>query len=399
MPLLNIFGGSSSRNYGAKLTKILATVNTIAESVLTGDTVSIIPLEASKGCGGFVYSISPTLPTGLTINSSTGEITGTPTQIASAADYTITVRDKCGAVVTQIFNLTIDAGTVATIELLLVGGGGGAANGDNTDCGGGGGGAGGVYYSTSALITRGTSYSIAVGGGGSASNNSGTNGGNTTFGTGPSMITALGGGYGAIGQNGGNGGSGGGTSRGSPLIGGIAQQPISPSGGYGFNGGNGSSPTNSGGGGGGGAGAAGSPNNGNNGGGGGAGFTGASSLLSAATAAGSPAGVLNAGTYRVAAGGGGGGGSGTGGGGGAGGGGSGGPANTVGSPALSYSGSGGGGGGRGGTGYAGGNGGSGIVLIRLLALYPEPTTTGSPDMVVSGSDRIYRFISGGSITF
>jgi hypothetical protein len=50
-------------------------------------------------------------------------------------------------------------------------------------------------------------------------------------------------------------------------------------------------------------------------------------------------------------------------------------------------------------GFPGGNGGSGLAIIRIPTAYPEATTTGSPTVIVSGSDRIYKFLGSGSITF
>src|SRR5690606_21571343 len=44
------------------------------------------------------YSISPALPPGLTLNTTSGQITGTPTTLAgvSAADFTVTATNPCG---------------------------------------------------------------------------------------------------------------------------------------------------------------------------------------------------------------------------------------------------------------------------------------------------------------
>ena len=116
MPLLNTFGGSSSRNYGAKLTKLFTVVNTDNATLLAGDSYSQAPLVASKGCGGFVYSISPTLPIGLSLNTSTGLISGSTSQLVTSQEYTITVRDRCGATAQQLFTLTVDSLTGATIS-------------------------------------------------------------------------------------------------------------------------------------------------------------------------------------------------------------------------------------------------------------------------------------------
>jgi len=60
------------------------------------------------------------LPTGLNFNTTTGEITGTPTTPSVAADYTVTVTNTCG-MTTRDVNITINAlptaGTCKTDDL------------------------------------------------------------------------------------------------------------------------------------------------------------------------------------------------------------------------------------------------------------------------------------------
>ena len=43
------------------------------------------------------FSVTPALPAGLDLNTTTGEITGTPTAPSAAADYTITLTNDCGS--------------------------------------------------------------------------------------------------------------------------------------------------------------------------------------------------------------------------------------------------------------------------------------------------------------
>ena len=52
------------------------------------------------------YSISPTLPTGLTINPTTGVISGTPTVAVSAANYIVTASNSGGST-TATINITV----------------------------------------------------------------------------------------------------------------------------------------------------------------------------------------------------------------------------------------------------------------------------------------------------
>ena len=57
------------------------------------------------------YKVSPTLPAGLTMNLTTGSITGTPTVNSPATDYTITSNNSGGAYSTKI-NITVNSPAV-----------------------------------------------------------------------------------------------------------------------------------------------------------------------------------------------------------------------------------------------------------------------------------------------
>jgi hypothetical protein len=58
------------------------------------------------------YSISPELPAGLSISSSTGVISGTPTDVASTATYTITASNSGGDTTTTISVTVNSAGAI-----------------------------------------------------------------------------------------------------------------------------------------------------------------------------------------------------------------------------------------------------------------------------------------------
>ena len=64
------------------------------------------------------YSISPALPDGLTLNSVTGEISGTPTQVSPRNDYTITATNEFGS---NSFVISIEVGTLTAEDLRLNG--------------------------------------------------------------------------------------------------------------------------------------------------------------------------------------------------------------------------------------------------------------------------------------
>ena len=279
------------------------------------------------------------------------------------------------------------------IELLLVAGGGGGGNGGNWAAGGGAGGL--LYYganttpktpngnliSTTSLLT----YTVTVGAGGAVN----TNGGNTFIRDPANVIlggTAVGGGSGGAGAwspvLAGNGGSGGGGSQASAP--GSVITGAFPGGtgisGQGYAGGAGYSPGPSGGvgtGGGGGAGGVGTNGGNQVAGNGGAGI-GYNLVGSVTFYAGGGAGQSYApgGSYIGSGGVGGGGGNSTGG------------ENTGGGGGINIAGS--------GLGLAGG---PGIAIIRYSDTKANATTTGSPNLIISGGFKTYRFWQSGSITF
>lgn len=348
---------------------------------------------AATGDGTISYSIaSGTLPTGITLNSSTGDISGTAPTVASSTTYSFTVRstDAQNQDTDRAFSITVvPVNPPPTVEYLVVAGGGGGGGQM-----GGGGGAGGYRTATGYSVTAGSPITVTVGAGGSGGGSArGINGQNSVFGS----ITSLGGGGGGTYTNnsGNSGGSGGGA------------------GGY-------ESVVSSGGAGTAGQGNAGGGSNGSNGkylggGGGGAGGTGITTTPGSFAqkgdgGVGQPSSISGSSTYYAGGGGGGGFyaynadyGSRTGLGGLGGGGDGYHPGNAANGQEYGYPGTDNTGGGGGGADFAsgiGGNGGSGIVIIRYSDTYgAAAATTGSPTITVTGGYRIYKFTSSGTITF
>ena len=143
---------------------------------------------------------------------------------------------------------------ITSIEVLVVAGGG--AGGTSNASGGG---AGGLIYRPNYAVTPGQVLTVTVGAGNTNPirqplDNSTYKGGNSVF----DNLTAFGGGNGGGDDYPGiPGGSGGGSADNPNMTGGIATQPNSPSGGFGYKGGDTVSSNNDGGTGGGGAGGAG----------------------------------------------------------------------------------------------------------------------------------------------
>jgi hypothetical protein len=328
---------------------------------------------------GITYGVtSGALPTGLSLNSSSGAITGTPT-VANTFNFTITATNNYNQTTARAFSLVITS-AVPTTALVVAGGGSGG-----TGYYGGGGGAGGLLESNVTLSLD-VTYTITVGIGGvgtTTQTNRGGNGGNSTIsGSGFTTITAIGGGGGGSRNNdtangnatGANGGSGGGTAMPPTSVGGRGVYPGSaylsqprqgydgaPAPTYGTDYGSG---------------------------GGGAGAEGKCLSVNGTTDGGIGVQSSITGTSTYYGGGGGGaygsGSAGTGGGG---------NRDTAGTANT-----GGGGGGATGNGGQGGTGGSGVVIIRYPNTYAAATTTGSPTITAITGYRIYKFTGTGTFT-
>ncbi len=94
----------------------LTTVQAVATTTLTVGTAAtaFTPVTASGGVGTLSYAVAPTLPAGLLLNTSTGQITGTPTAASAATTYTVTVTDQASQTSSKTFSLTVNAATTAT---------------------------------------------------------------------------------------------------------------------------------------------------------------------------------------------------------------------------------------------------------------------------------------------
>jgi hypothetical protein len=86
-------GGGGSGG-GSTAAAISATANTTARHLTVGTAMTVFsPLTASGGATPYTYSYTGTLPTGLSFNTSTGTVTGTPTAPYATANLIFSVRD------------------------------------------------------------------------------------------------------------------------------------------------------------------------------------------------------------------------------------------------------------------------------------------------------------------
>jgi hypothetical protein len=378
-------GGSPTWNTAS------GTIATIAEQTALNVSVS-----ATDPDGTLIIYSSSNLPAWMSLNSSTGALTGTAPDISSDTSYSFSITASDGVnSSSRDFNVVstwVDPVIYAT-ALLVAGAGGGSTLG-------GGGGGGGVIPSSSVSFILGNTYSVNVGAGGiggvAQTISNGGKGGNSSLQYASGTLTAFGGGGGTSHAQGTyvstiDGGSGGGSSNTSFLGAGSAGQ--------GNNGGYGISDADIRSGGGGGYSSAGANASGANGGNGGQGYSLPTDIRALA-----PFSSISA--THVGSGGGGGtrnsmGGSvGVGGTGAA----SGATSNTNAANPTMF-GCGGGGTGQGvssGPYGAASPGYSGVVVIKYPSTPTSPSatsTTGSPDYTVSGGYKYYTFTQNGSITF
>ncbi len=113
-------GGTYESNIASQTITInnaLAAATAVPSTTLTDHVAAtpFTPVTASGGVPPYTYSIvspSPALPAGLSIDSSTGQISGTPTVTAALATYTVTVTDSATKTATATFQLTVNAPTI-----------------------------------------------------------------------------------------------------------------------------------------------------------------------------------------------------------------------------------------------------------------------------------------------
>ncbi|WP_456715276.1 putative Ig domain-containing protein [Bradyrhizobium sp. USDA 4353] len=107
---------TASNTFSLTVNGPVTATQAIASKVVTANqaVTAFTPVTGGGGTTPYTYSVSPSLPAGLTINSSTGSISGTPTTASGAATYTVTVTDAASATATNTFSLTVSGAVSAT---------------------------------------------------------------------------------------------------------------------------------------------------------------------------------------------------------------------------------------------------------------------------------------------
>ena len=247
---------------GVKVENVSGLSNTLADAITTGTAPSMVTPAGSLGTFGYNSSVSVfvvgqdpdstgavtfavssgSLPSGLSLNSSTGEISGTAPNADATFNFSIKCTDNAGNDSSTVAYSMVIFNSI-TIDALIVGGGGAGAQY------GGGGGGGEVLSVACRSLSTGTAYTATIGAGATTQapmpNPVGAKGAATTF----IQETALGGGGGRNADynstnpspvaNGGGGGSRSnsyGGSQGSSVGSGVTRYG-------GYSGGNGSCPS------------------------------------------------------------------------------------------------------------------------------------------------------------
>ncbi len=102
-------GAAATASFSLIVDSAVTAITTVPSTTLTfyQATAAFIPVSGSGGDAPLTYSMSATLPAGLTFSTTTGAITGTPSIVNAATSYTVTVTDAKEATATAMFSLAV----------------------------------------------------------------------------------------------------------------------------------------------------------------------------------------------------------------------------------------------------------------------------------------------------
>ena len=97
-------GGSGGGGGGGSTTPPIPAPSSLAYSAPPAFTVgqAIAPLTPTVTGQVASYTVNPALPAGLTLSSSTGVISGTPTTITATTPYAVTASNVTGSIATSV---------------------------------------------------------------------------------------------------------------------------------------------------------------------------------------------------------------------------------------------------------------------------------------------------------
>ena len=98
---------------------VFAQTRILDQKINKFETTAFKPVAAIDGARPYSYSVSPALPSGLTLNSATGVISGIPTQSVTAKQFTVTVTDDNLDTASSVFSLTTTVGYLYAVDLVV----------------------------------------------------------------------------------------------------------------------------------------------------------------------------------------------------------------------------------------------------------------------------------------
>ncbi|MNR80002.1 putative Ig domain protein [compost metagenome] len=111
---------TATANFNLEVTGALtASVAVANRTAAVNDVLNYTPVTGAGGNGALSYTVSPALPTGLSMSPTTGAITGTAAATAASRSYTVTVTDGAtpAHTATAIFTMAVDAALSATTAI------------------------------------------------------------------------------------------------------------------------------------------------------------------------------------------------------------------------------------------------------------------------------------------
>ncbi len=101
--------------FSLKVNSAVTATQSVPAKILTQNFAApgFTPVTGGGGTTPLTYSISPTLTTGLSINPSTGAITGAPANGGAPVTYTVTVTDANSAAASNTFQMAVNTPVTA----------------------------------------------------------------------------------------------------------------------------------------------------------------------------------------------------------------------------------------------------------------------------------------------
>jgi prepilin-type N-terminal cleavage/methylation domain-containing protein len=105
------WAATAQRSYAITVSSPIAVVWSSMPNGKVGVTYSSTPGSASGGTLPYTWTLTGTLPSGLTLGAASGTISGTPT-VAGTSSFNLTVTDASGATSQKSYNLVVDTATI-----------------------------------------------------------------------------------------------------------------------------------------------------------------------------------------------------------------------------------------------------------------------------------------------